>query len=185
MLYNKTIILKDGRSCTLRNGTEKDAADALDVFKRTHEETDNLLTYPEEITHTVSEQEKFLRDKTDSDDEIEIIAEVDGKTIGLGGINRLSSRQKQKHRAEFGISILKEYWGLGIGRALTKACVECAKKAGYDQLELDVVAENGRAAELYRSEGFEEYGRNPRGCRSKYTGWQELILMKMELTEDE
>ena len=29
-----------------------------------------------------------------------------------------------------GISILKEYWGLGLGKALSEACILCAKEAG-------------------------------------------------------
>ena len=43
----------------------------------------------------------------------------------------IGSRYKVRHRAEYGISIAKEYWGLGIGQALTFACIECAKSAGY------------------------------------------------------
>ncbi|MBQ4308870.1 MAG: GNAT family N-acetyltransferase, partial [Lachnospiraceae bacterium] len=66
-------------------------------------------------------------------------------------------------------------------RALTEACVACARKAGYAQIELDVVAENRSAIALYESVGFTEYGRNPRGFRSRLTGWQELVLMRMEL----
>ena len=45
-------------------------------------------------------------------------------------------------------------WGLGIGRALTEACIECAKAAGFSQLELDVVAANTAALRLYESVGF-------------------------------
>ena len=93
----------------------------------------------------------------------------------------VGKREKVRHRAEFGISIDKAYWGLGIGRALTKACIECAKAAGYAQLELGVVAENERAVSLYKSEGFTEYGRNPRGCRSRLSGWQEIVHMRLEL----
>jgi ribosomal protein S18 acetylase RimI-like enzyme len=90
-------------------------------------------------------------------------------------------KEKVKHRAEFGISVDKAYWGLGIGRALTEACIECAKEAGYAQLELEVVAENRSALTLYESVGFVEYGRNPKGFRSRLTGWQELVLMRLEL----
>ena len=68
-----------------------------------------------------------------------------------------------------------------IGRALTLACIECAKAAGYAQLELDVLAENESALRLYESVGFTEYGRNPRGFCSRTAGWQTLILMRMEL----
>lgn len=70
---------------------------------------------------------------------------------------------------------------MGIGRALVIACIECAKEAGYSQLELEVVSENRNAIALYESIGFTEFGRNPRGFRSRYQGWQELISMRLEL----
>ena len=75
----------------------------------------------------------------------------------------------------------KAYWGLGIGRAMTEACIECAKTAGYVQLELEAVAENEHALALYRSVGFAEYGRNPKGFRSRISGWQAVVLMRLEL----
>ena len=56
-----------------------------------------------------------------------------------------------------------------------------AKNAGYEQLELDVVADNKKAVALYKSVGFTEYGRNPFGFRSRLTVRQELILMRLEL----
>ena len=62
---------------------------------------------------------------------------------------------------------------------MTEACIECAKDAGYRQLELEAVAENSSAIALYESLGFREYDRNPRGFHSRYTGWQELVLMRL------
>ena len=76
---------------------------------------------------------------------------------------------------------IKEYWGLGIGKAMMKACVQCAQNAGYQQLELEVVAENQRAENMYKSIGFVEYGRNPLGFISKYSGPQELVYMRLVL----
>ncbi len=184
MKYEKTIILKDGRKCILRNAAGKDAEEVLSDFNKAHGETDFLTSYPDEKRLSVEEERDFLSDKEQSDSETEICAVVDGKIIGCAGISKIGTREKIKHRAEFGISIEKEYWGLGIGRALTAACIECAGKAGYIQLELDVVADNKKAVALYKSMGFSEYGRNPKGFRSRYSGWQELILMRRELTED-
>ena len=106
---------------------------------------------------------------------------MDGKVAGTAGIDAVGTKYKVRHRAEFGISLLKEYWGLGIGRALTEACIQCAKEAGYAQLELTVVAENERAIALYESVGFLEYGRNPRGFLSRTSGFQELVYMLLEL----
>ena len=70
---------------------------------------------------------------------------------------------------------------MGIGRVLMESCIDCARRAGYAQLELEVVAGNERAVSLYRRAGFEEYGRNPRGYRSAAAGYQELVHMRLEL----
>ena len=169
MEYKKTVFLKDGRVCTLRNGMEA------------HAQTDYLLSYPDETTMTAEQEAVFLKEKTDSADEIEMLAEVEGAVVGSAGIGCVGRKEKTRHRAEFGISIDQAYWGLGIGRALTEACIECAKRAGYAQLELEAVAENQTALALYKSVGFAEYGRNPRGFRSRFSGWQELVLMRLEL----
>ena len=181
MEYHKTITLKDGRACMLRNGTTEDGQALLNIFNVTHAQTDFLLTYPEEHSYTAEDEAELLRRKTDSADEVELLAELDGKIVGCAGINCVGRKEKIRHRAEFGISVDKAYWGLGVGRALTKACIECANRAEYAQLELEVVAENRSAIALYESVGFVEYGRNPKGFRSRSTGWQEVVLMRLEL----
>lgn len=179
--YNKIILLKDGRKYCLRNGTENDAHEVLDVFNLTHAETDYLLTYPDENSFTVEQEGAFLKAKTESSNEIEIVAVVDGKIAGTAGIDAVGNKYKTKHRAEFGIGIAKEFWGLGLGRALTEACIECAKEAGYTQLELAVVSDNASAISLYKKVGFVEYGRNPKGFNSRISGYQELVYMKLDL----
>ena len=183
MHYDKTITLKDGRTCVLRNGTAEDGQAFLDILNLTHTQTDFLLTHPEESTHTAQQEADYLKQKAESADEIEILAELDGTVIGTAGIGCVARKEKTRHRAEFGISVDRAYWGLGVGRALTGACIECAKTAGYVQLELMAVAENKAALALYKSVGFVEYGRNPKGFRSRLTGWQELVLMRLELNK--
>ena len=115
--------------------------------------------------------------------EIEICAFVDGILVGSAGNHALSTREKLRHRADFGISILREYWGQGIGAALTGACIDCAKEAGFRQLELEVVGDNENAVRLYKKYGFVEYGRNPRGFLTRDGRWQELVLMRLELED--
>jgi RimJ/RimL family protein N-acetyltransferase len=179
--YHNIITLKDGRTCVLRNGTAEDGQALLDIFNLIHAQTDYLLTYPEEHSYTAEDEAELLRRKTDSVDEIELLAFVDGAIVGSAGVTCVARKKKTRHRAEFGISVDNAYWGLGIGRALTEACIECAGAAGYVQLELEAVAENKSALALYRSVGFQEYGRNPKGFRSRLTGWQEVVLMRLEL----
>ena len=181
MEYDKTIQLKDGRRCVLRNGTARDGFAVYENFNLTHGQTDFLLSYPEENSMNPEQEAEFLQKKTESPREIELVAEIGGQIVGTAGIEQVGAKEKVRHRAEFGISVDQQYWGLGIGRALAEACVACAKKAGYAQLELNAVADNKRAVKLYESVGFVEFGRNPRGFRSRLTGWQELVYMRLEL----
>ena len=129
-----------------------------------------------------AEQESgFLARKAESPNEIEVIALMEGKIVGTAGIDAVGAFYKLRHRAEFGVNILKEYWGLGVGRALMEACIQCAREAGYAQLELSVVTENTRAIALYQKAGFVEFGRNPKGFRSRTAGFQEIVFMRLEL----
>ena len=181
MKYNKIITLKNGKEALLRNGEFADGEAVFVNFNETHAETDYLLSYPDENSFNAEQEAEFLKEKTESSNEVEIVALVDGVVAGTAGIEAVGAKYKLKHRAELGIAILKEYWGLGIGKALMEACIECAKDAGYTQLELNVVAENERAVALYKKMGFVEYGRNPRGFNSRVSGYQEVVYMLLEL----
>lgn len=181
MKYEQKIVLKNGKEALIRNGNASDGLAVYEVFNLTHAQTDYLLSYPDENSFDPEQEARFLEEKAESQNETELIAIIDGKVAGTAGIEAVGNKYKVKHRAEFGISVLKEYWGLGLGKALAKACIQCANNAGYDQLELNVVADNDRALSLYRSLGFEEFGRNPRGFNSKASGYQELVYMKLKL----
>ena len=181
MKYYEKINLKDGRECILRNCTEADGEAVLEIFNLTHEETDNLMSYPDESTLNAEEEASFLKEKEDSDKEIEILAEIDGKIAGLAGLSSIGNKYKICHRVDFGISVSKECWNLGIGSALLSACISCAKEVGYEQIELNVVADNPSAISIYKKAGFEEFGRNPKGFRSRYSSYQELVYMRKEL----
>ena len=183
MRYCRRVVLKDGREALIRNGGAPDGYAVYENFNLAHAQTDYLLSYPEENSYDPEQEARFLAEKTESPDEVELIAVVDGAVAGTAGIEKVGKKYKVRHRAELGISILKEYWGLGLGKALVTACIECAKEAGYAQLELNAVAENERALALYRKLGFTEYGRDPMGFNSRLSGYQELVYMRLELQE--
>lgn len=181
MIYQKKILLKNGQECVLRNGEFADGEEVLKVFLLTHEETDYLLTYNDEKSLSAKEEGEFLQKQTDSERNIELVAEVEGKIVGLAGFEEVGGKEKVRHRAEFGISVLNEFWGMGIGSALMDSCVDLARKVGYRQMELSVVAENERAVRLYEKAGFVVFGRNPLGFISRFSGAQEVLLMRKEL----
>ena len=181
MRYTETVILKDGVELLVRNAVASDARALRETMRLTHAQTDYLLSYPDEQSADDEQEARSLVETERSDNEVELVAVVDGKIVGSAGITTVGSRRKVAHRARFGISVLQEHWGTGIGRVLMEASIDCARGAGYTQLELEVVADNERAVSLYRHAGFEEYGRNPRGYRSAPAGYQELVYMRLEL----
>jgi RimJ/RimL family protein N-acetyltransferase len=181
MKYEQKITLKNGKEAWLRNGYASDGNAVYEIFNLTHAETDYLLSYPDENNFDPEQEAQFLEEKTNSPNEIEIVAIVDGRVVGTAGIEAVGKKHKVRHRAEFGISVLEEYWGLGLGKALTGACIECAREAGYVQLELNVVAENKRAVTMYQNFGFIEFGRNPKGFNSRMSGYQEVVYMLLTL----
>ena len=142
---------------------------------------DNLTMGRMDIPVQISISNKDIASIINTSREIELLAVVDGEVVGTAGIDAVGTKYKVAHRAEFGISVLKEFWGLGIGRAMMDACIQCARDAGYVQLELSVVADNARAIAMYQRAGFVECGRNPRGFRSRAAGYQEVASMLLTL----
>lgn len=181
MQYSKTVTLKTGEACVIRTATGADAAGVLRCFLQTHEETDNMLTYPDECGMTEESERDFLDARAAQPDGVELCAVIDGEIVGTAGFDPIGRHEKIRHRASFGIGVMQAFWGRGVGRALTTACVALAKEAGFRQLELDVVADNAAAIALYQSCGFVEYGRNPLGFCSRTKGDQPLLLMRLEL----
>ena len=181
MRYYKEILLKDGRTCVLRHAEREDAVSFLQYFRTAHGETDFLTTYPDEAMHTPEEMAEKFAGKRDNAYAVEICAFVDGVLVGSAGNRMVSDRDKVRHRAVYGVSILRDFWHLGIGGALTEACIACARNAGFLQLELEVVSGNAAAISLYKKYGFTEYGRNPLGFRTREGVWQTLVLMRLVL----
>ena len=181
MRYVETVVLKNGVELLVRNAVASDARAVRDIMQRTHAETDYLLSYPDEQSVDDEQEAHSLAETERSDNEVEFVAILDGRIVGSAGVTAVGGRRKLAHRARFGISVLTEHWGMGIGRVLMESCIDSARRAGYTQLELEVVAGNERALSLYRRAGFEEYGRNPQGYRSAAAGYQELVHMRLEL----
>ncbi|NCC07968.1 MAG: GNAT family N-acetyltransferase [Clostridia bacterium] len=181
MKYYNEITLKDGKSCILRSPAYDDGAEILTHMILTSDETDNMLRYPDEIKMTADEEACYLQEIFESDDRIMICAVVDGKIVANGGFYPVLKLDKCRHRAEFGISVKREYWGKEIGSHILSAVIETARQAGYTQLELDVVTDNTRAVALYKKFGFTIFGTNDRAFRLRNGEYKGLHLMTLGL----
>lgn len=177
MQYYREIQTKTGRPCILRNPTAEDAAAVLAHMRLTSEETDNMVRYPDEIPASEKEERAVLERVADSPDEMMIAAFLDGKLAANGGFGPVLPCEKARHRAGFGISVQRAYWGQGLGSAVLSGILESARQAGYRQVELDVVSDNSRGIALYRKFGFETYGTLEHGYLLRDGTWQTLQYM--------
>ena len=51
-----------------------------------HEQTDYLLSYPDEKSFNAEQEAGYLEEKMNSPDEIELAAIIDGKIVGIAGM---------------------------------------------------------------------------------------------------
>ena len=121
MRYAKMVVLKGGVELLVRNAVASDARALRETTQRTHAQTDYLLSCPDEQSVDDEQEARSLEETECSSNEVELVAIIDGRIVGSAGVSAVRSRRKVAHRARFGISILKGYWGMGIGRVLMDA----------------------------------------------------------------
>ncbi len=161
MIYKDQLItLKDGQKAILRSPRPEDAAALLDQMTQCYYETDFLLNYPEEVGFTELEEEYFIKITKESPTSMMVVCIIDEKLTACCMLTQ-NTKIKTKHRASIALSVLKDYWHLGIGSALMDAVIQTAYDMGLRQLELEVYAANSRAISLYEKKGFQIIGTKP------------------------
>ena len=155
-----------GHELILRNATEDDAEILIEYLKVTSAETRFLIREPDEITVTVEQEKAFIQRQNEEEGDIMLLGFLDGQFVGNCALNSYG-RFRFRHRVSLGIALYQKYTGLGIGRAMMETVIRLAKEMGYEQLELEVVADNERAIALYKKMGFEICGTTPKAMKYK------------------
>lgn len=149
--------LPDGRTAIIRAAHEDDAAELCQMLPKAHTETDFLNYMPGEFDLSHSQERDFIRDFTKDDRGLLLAAELEGRILGVSGAASQKFR-RLSHHAEIGITVLREAWGLGIGRRMMELMIDWGAARGLHKLYLRVFEGNDRARQLYRSLGFLDEG---------------------------
>ena len=182
MLYPpQTILLQDGRVCTLRSARAEDAQCVIDYMHIMLDETPYLLRSSADFTLTPAQEAAFFERQNKDPRAIFLLGEIDGAVAGVCNLNPHSDKPRTRHRADLGISVRRDYWRLGLGSAMMGAMIAFARKSGFEQIELEVVAANRRALRLYVKFGFEVYGTRPHGLRYADGSYADDYLMMKRL----
>ena len=116
----------------------------------------------------VAETEEWLIKKLKNAKEkrsVNLAAEINGRVIGTCDASR--EKDLHTHRAEMGIIVHKDYREQGIGKQMFETLMEEAKKIGIEVAIIGVYETNKRAMALYEKLGFREFGKIPRGVKTK------------------
>ena len=181
MIYaTKAIPLKDGNTAILRAPEVRDAQELIDLLKIVNTETHFLSSYPEEITLSREDEERWIAGHRESPLVYDILCEINGEIVGSCNLLR-KKPIKMRHRATVGITVKQKYWNLGIGTAMFQEMIALARAWGLEQLELEYMEGNERGAHLYEKMGFRTVAERPNAVRLKDGTHLREYIMQLEL----
>jgi ribosomal protein S18 acetylase RimI-like enzyme len=135
----------------------EDAKSLSEVRLQIDGETENLDREKGEAYIDESGFKQIIKDDTESSRNLFLVAEANEKIVGFSRCegNKL---KRFSHKVEFGVCVLKEYWGYGIGRNLLKESIDWADSNEIKKITLNVLETNDKAIKLYEKYGFEVEG---------------------------
>ncbi|AQQ54578.1 GNAT family N-acetyltransferase [Planococcus lenghuensis] len=148
---------RNGLPYLIRSARQEDAAELSQLRLQMDSETENLDREPGEGFIDASGFEQLIRSDTESDRNLFLVAIADGRIVGF---SRCEGNELKRfaHKAEFGIGVLKAYWGNGIGKNLLSESIKWADESGLAKLTLNVLETNEPAIRLYEELGFQAEG---------------------------
>lgn len=163
---------------TIRQAEATDAKAILGLSRHIGRETEFLTFGPEGLQISVEDEMRLILAYKAASKSIILLSETDGQLIGLASIKALDEG-RQAHVAELGLSLVKEYWGYGIGSMMLEAQLEFAKAVGLEILTLEVVTDNLRAIKLYEKFGFTKVGRLSQRLKANYHYYDTYIMERV------
>ena len=140
-----------------REANSTDAEALLLHIKRVGGETDNLSFDSESFNITPEREAKFIKRFAEDKRDIMLIALENGVVVGNAVLEH-ERIPRYSHRATLSVTVLREYWGRGIGKTLVDMIKERAVRVGTSVISLEVRLDNERAISLYKKCGYKEIG---------------------------
>lgn len=148
---------------TIRRGTIEDAALLSELGARTFSETFAAVNTPENLeaymaaSFNVAQQTAELQDPASTF----LIAEVEGRAAGYARLRDGEPEQGvegPKPVELVRLYVAREWLGRGVGAELMRACLDEARRSGYETIWLGVWEGNPHAQDFYRKWNFRAVG---------------------------
>ena len=136
-----------------------------------------LAAYPTHDEEAGRGPEDIQERIAESDTQV-VFGAFDGDTlVGIAGLRREALVQVAHKAVLWGVFVHPDWRQRGLARQLLLALFAYARARRIGHIRLSVNVENPAAAALYRSMGFESYGREPRAMRVGARYYDEDLLV--------
>jgi RimJ/RimL family protein N-acetyltransferase len=171
--------LKARKETVVRSAQVQDGQALLELTRSVMAEGDFVLTTPEEFQMTMEQEAQWIDACAADPGKIVLVAENHGIIIGMLDFAN-GTRKRLAHQGEFGMSVLKEWRGLGVGKALLRSLIDWGQATPHiEQIRLAVFSHNEPAICLYTSLGFVQEGRLMNQAKLGDGTYCDLLLMAM------
>ncbi|MGB6778455.1 MAG: GNAT family N-acetyltransferase [Planococcus citreus] len=157
MQLAKQLFQVKGLDYCIRSAEIQDAAQLEKVRLQIDGETENMDRERGEAYLDATAFKRLIGEDATSCRNLFLVAEVGGQIAGFSRCEG-NALNRTKHQVEFGVGVLKEYWGYRIGRKLLESSIHWADAQEIKKMNLKVLESNEKAIELYKQCGFRVEG---------------------------
>ncbi|SHI02110.1 L-amino acid N-acyltransferase YncA [Sporobacter termitidis DSM 10068] len=162
---SETALLKDGRTLAIRSAVPEDAAAIVEYMCAVGGESDNLTFGAGEFDMSAEKEAEFIADLHKDGRSIMLAGFVGGELASVSALN-CRGRLRNRHNADFSLTVREKFWGIGAGDAMLRAIINYARAHGdIINIHLGVVSGNDKAIRLYEKHGFQKIGDEKRSMR--------------------
>ncbi|TGA98280.1 GNAT family N-acetyltransferase [Sporolactobacillus shoreae] len=157
MMIKQKAFNVNGIGYIIRSASPKDAKYLSKVRVQIDGETQNMDREPGEAFLDTKEFINLIERDTENNHYLFLVALVNDTLVGFSRCEG-NPLKRLAHKVEFGVCVLKQYWGLRIGTNLLEESIAWAESNEIKKMTLNVLETNEKAIKLYQKYGFEIEG---------------------------
>ena len=142
---------------TIRSSAETDAEQLSEIRVQIDGETENMDREAGEGFINKIGFQNIIKTDSEESKNLFLVAEVHNRIVGFSRCEG-SNLKRLSHKVEFGVCILKEFWGYRMGKSLLQQSIHWADENEIKKISLQVLETNEKAIQLYKKLGFEIEG---------------------------